>query len=152
MPFGTTLAIIASIAGLAGTGISVGETLANRPSAPKTPPATPATPATQTPAQQSQQLATERGIISQQLPNILSETSGLANPGYVEQVATLLSGQGGAPGSTGAAQQAVNSAFGFNQLPGTPKSFTPAGAGGSSGTNPVGADTGLSDFVKGFLS
>jgi hypothetical protein len=140
MPFGSTLAIIASIASLAGTGITVGETLANQPGSPKPPPTT---PAAETPAQQTATQNQQKALINQQLPNILSETSGLANPDYVKQIAQLLSGTAGQSGSSGAASSAVERAFGL------PANFTPAGSPGS-GANSA-APVSLSDFVNNYL-
>ena len=150
-PLLAALPIIAAIGSLAGTGVGLGLELSNRPGSPK-PPSTTTTPAVQTPAEQSQQQAQQKALISQQTPNVLSATSGLANPAYVEQIASLLSGTAGQPGSTGAAQQAVGSAFGFNSLPGTPKSFTPSGGAGGSGGGTSGAPNNLSDFVNSFLT
>ncbi len=152
MPIGSTLALIASLATIAGTGTTVGLELANQPGSPK-PPST--TPTAQTPADQSAIQQQQKALISQQAPNVLSQTSGLTNPDYVAQISKLLSGTAGQSGSSGAAQQAIAQAFGLppNLLGGggsaTTKSFTPAGTGGStSGSNASTQPVALTDFVS----
>jgi len=153
MPIGTTLALIASLATIAGTGTELGLTLANQPGSPK-----PVTPAAPTPAQNAATQLQQKALISQQLPNVISQTSGLANPEYAAEIAKLLSGTAGQPGSTGAAQQAIAAAFGlpataFGGGGATPTAkFTPAGAAPntSAATDPT-SPVSLSEFVKQFI-
>jgi len=144
-PLVALLPTIAAVAGLAGTGVSLGLDLSNQPGTPK--PATP-TPA-QTAATDAATQTQQRELVSQQLPNVLSSTSGLANPDYTAQIIQLLSGTTGQAGSTGAAQQAVNSAFGITPAV---KKYTPAGAdpntsAASSPSSPIS----LSEFVKAYI-
>lgn len=146
-----TIPLIAAIASLAATGTGLGLELANQPGSPKpTPPPTPAV----INAQQNQ----EKAAISQQAPNILAETSGLANPDYVAQLAQLLAGTGGQTGSEGAANKVASQLFGISPgnvvspgSPATPSSFTPAGTGNT--PNPAGANSpvNLSDFLQRFI-
>jgi hypothetical protein len=149
MPF--TLALLASLAGLAASGVGLGETLANRPSAPKMP-TMPTAPPAPTPAQQAQLTNTQKSLIGQQLPNLQAAGSGSLSPSYEAQIAQLLAGIGGQPGANSAANSAVSQAFGLNNLPGAPKGFTPAGsapstAAGAFPTSPVN----LTEFVNSFL-
>jgi len=147
------LPTIAAIAGLAGTGVGLGLELSNQPGSPK-----PVTPAAPTPAQNAATQLQQKALISQQVPNVISQTSGLANPEYAAEIAKLLSGTAGQPGSTGAAQQAIAAAFGlpptaFGGGGATPTAkFTPAGAAPNTSaaadpTSPVS----LSEFVKQFI-
>src|SRR5580692_3597672 len=99
-------------ASIAGAGTSIGEAIANSGGPPK-PGALPGpTPPT------AGQLQTERGLVSQQLPNVIGATSGLANPEYASLMAQILAGTLGQPGSTAAG----NAATGQNS-----SSFTPTG-------------------------
>lgn len=125
------LPVIAAIAGLAGTGISVGETLANSGGGAPSP-TTPTTPAPTPP--NAQALAQQKALVSQQTPNVVGATSGLASPGYDSLIAQILAGTLGQPGSTAAG----NAATGQN--------FTPAN---SQPTNAAvqGQPIQLSDFV-----
>ncbi len=123
--------------------------MANKPSAPK--PVAPT--AQQTAAQNAQLQRQEKAAITQQLPNVLSQTSGLANPEYAGLMASLMAGTAGQPGNTGALNSAVAQAFGLSQAPATPKSFTPAGsspntAAGAFPTGPVN----LSEFVNSYIT
>jgi hypothetical protein len=136
------LAIIPLIAGLAGTGVSIGESLANRPGMPKAP----ATPAGPTPAQQKLTQQQEQAAISQQLPNIAEQGSGFTNPAYDAMMASLRAGTAGQPGNTSAANQAVAQLLG---LPGTPQSFTPTTSTSNTAVPP--SPTALSDFVNTFF-
>jgi len=151
-----TLTLIATIASLAGTGTSLGLSLANQPSAPKAAPATPGVTALQNAAT----VNAEKAAIGQQTPNVIGATSGLANPEYVAQISQLLAGTAGQPGSRGAASDAVAKAFGLP--PGVIGGATPPGRQASSTTNfkPAGVDanpnpgaapTNLSDFLTTFL-
>jgi len=150
-----TIALITTIASLAGTGTSLGLSLANRPSAPKPAVTPPAVTAMQNTATQN----AEKAAIGGQVPNILASTSGLANPEYVAQIAQLLAGTSGQSGSSGAAQDAIKKAFGISAdgpVSGTPgaqasstSNFKPAGT--DTNPNPGGQPTNLSDFVTSFL-
>ena len=146
-PLVAALPVIAAVAGLAGTGVGLGLELSNQPGGATTPPPTPAV------INQEQQQ--EKAAISQQAPNILAQTSGLANPDYVAQLAQLLAGTGGQTGSQGAASQIASQLFGLS--PGTPatpgagSSFTPAGTGTANNPAPANSQVQLSDFVNRFI-
>lgn len=122
------LPVVAAIAGLAGTGVSVGETIANSGG-----PKTPATPAPTPP--NAQALAQQRALVQQQLPNVLGATSGLASSSYDSLIAQILAGTLGQPGSTAAGNAAVG------------QNFSPAN---SQATNAAvqGSPVQLSDFVN----
>lgn len=149
-----TLTLIATIASLAGTGTSLGLSLANQPGKPKPPPVTPpGVTALQNTATQNAQ----RAAIGRETPNIIGATSGLANPEYVSSIAQILAGTAGQSGSSGAARDAIAKAFGLPSGTATPgaqnastSNFTPAGTGASGETAPPGP-TNLSDFVSQFL-
>jgi hypothetical protein len=148
-PLLAALPAIAAIGGLAGTGVGLGLELSNQPGTPKPTPTPPPTPAAITDTQNQ-----EKALISQNAPNVLSQTSGLANPDYVAQISQLLAGTGGQTGSTGAARQIVQQLFGLPGLPGAGSGtqFTPAGAtSGATGPAPAATDTKLSDFVNSFV-
>lgn len=145
-----TLSIIAAAATIAGTGTGLGLELANQPGKPKPPPPP-------TPAQINTNQNAERAAISAQAPNVISATSGLANPDYVAQISQLLAGTGGQTGSTGAARQAIASAFGIPESSitsgtggGGTTPFTPAGAGPPN-PNSANEPVNLSDFVGRFF-
>jgi hypothetical protein len=151
-----TLTLIATIASLAGTGTSLGLSLANQPGGPPKPQPTP--PGV-TALQNTERQNAEKAAIGGQVPNILASTSGLANPEYVAQIAQLLSGTAGQSGSSGAAQDAIKKAFGITTggtAGGTPgvqgtstSNFKPAGV--DTNPNPGSAPVNLSDFVTSFL-
>lgn len=124
MPF--SLALAGILAGLAGTGVSIGETIANSGGPPKPPGPTPPSP---------QVLAQQRALVAQQTPNVIGATSGLASPSYDSLIAQILAGTLGQPGSTAAG----NAATGQN--------FSPAN---SQATNAAvqGQPVQLSDFVN----
>lgn len=153
-PLLAALPLIAAIGGLAGTGVGLGLDLSNQPGKPApTPPLTPA----QIGTNQNQ----IKAAVSQEDPDILSSTSGLANPDYVAQISQLLAGTGGQTGSTGAARSAAAQAFGLpsgNSIagagsPGPPATpgaapFVPAGQSPSADTQ---TPVQLSDFINRFL-
>jgi hypothetical protein len=152
-PLLAALPLIAAIGGLAGTGVGLGLELSNKPGAPKTVPETPA----QIGTNQNQ----IKAAVSQEDPNILAQTSGLANPDYVAQISQLLAGTGGQTGSTGAARDAAAQAFGLPSIsggggtgpvrpPATPGSqqFVPAGQSPSADSQ---TPVQLSDFVNRFI-
>jgi hypothetical protein len=155
-PLLAALPLIAAIGGLAGTGVGLGLELSNQPGSPA--PTTPNAGATA--ATNNANMQAEKAAISQQTPNVNAATSGLANPDYVAQIAQLLAGTAGNPGSQGAAQQSIAQAFGLPGGSGTggttpgqgtsTSNFTPAGANPSPAAqnNPVN----LSDFVTRFLN
>lgn len=151
-PLLALLPVIAGIDGLAATGIGLGETLSNQPGkAPAT-----ATPTGPTAAQQTATINAEKAAVSQQAPNVISDTSGLANPDYIKSITQLLAGTAGTTGSNGAATQAINSAFGLpgGGSPGTQNTstsnFTPAGV--NPNPNAAAQPVQLSDFVNSFLT
>ena len=100
MPF---LPALAAIAGLATSGISIGDTLAN--SGGGGTPATPKPPAPTPP--NAQQLAQTRAAIAQQVPNVDAATSGSASPEYQSLMAQILSGVLGQPGANAAGASAT---------------------------------------------
>lgn len=102
MPF--SLALAGLLAGLAGTGASIGETIANS-GAPKAP----ATPAPTPP--NAQALAQQKALVAQQEPNVVGATSGLASPSYDSMIAQILAGTLGQPGSTAAGNAATGQNF-----------------------------------------
>jgi hypothetical protein len=126
------LPALAAIVGIAGTGATIGETIANS-GAPPTPP-TPTTPAPTPP--NAQQLLQQRAAVSQQEPNVIGATSGLANPEYNSLIAQILAGTLGQPGSTAAGNAATGQS-----------TFTPAN---SQPTNAAinGTQINLSDFLS----
>jgi hypothetical protein len=125
MPF--SLALAGILAGLAGTGASIGETIANSgaPATPKPPVPTPPN---------AQALAQQKALVGQQEPNVVGATSGLASPSYDSLIAQILAGTLGQPGSTAAGASA------------TGQNFTPAN---SQATNSAvqGSPIQLSDFL-----
>lgn len=126
------LGIIASIGSLAGAGTSIGLAAANAGSG------TPTTPATPTPTPpNAQQLLQQKAAVSQQEPNVVGATSGLASPSYDSLIAQILAGTVGQPGSNAAGASA------------TGQSFTPAN---SQPTNAAvnGTEPNLSDFISSF--
>jgi hypothetical protein len=147
-PLLAALPLIAAIGGLAGTGIGVGLDLSNQPGKPA--PTPPPTPASITSNQNQIKAA-----VSQQDPNVVSATSGLANPDYVAQISQLLAGTAGQTGSTGAARQAAAQAFGLPNIPGqgsggTSQPFTPTGSSTTPAADPN-APVNLSDYLQRFL-
>lgn len=119
---------ITAATGLGSLGLGIANAAGGGPSgSPATPPAP--TPPT------AQQLAQQRALVQQQLPNVLGATSGLANPAYDSLIAQILAGTIGQPGSTAAGNNAVG------------QNFSPAN---SQATNAVvqGQPVQLSDFVN----
>ncbi len=154
-PILAALPLIAAIGGLAGTGVGLGLELSNRPGSPSP---TAATNAGVTAEQNNSAQQAEKAAISQQAPNVNAATSGLANPEYVEQIAQLLAGTAGQPGSTGAAKSAIAQAFGLpggavGPAPGvqgtSTSNFTPAGTTGNA--NAGSAPVNLSEFDTRFF-
>lgn len=92
--------LIAAIASLAGTGIGLGETLANQPGTPK--PVTPSPAQTADTANKTKQ--DQIAALSQQTPNIQAATGGALSPDAWAQLSALLSGQASNPG-IGSSQQ-----------------------------------------------
>lgn len=143
-------ATIALVATLVGTSVGLGTTgyelSKGTPSTPKPQPPS----AAQINTLQNQ----EKAAISQQAPNVLAQTGGLANPDYVAQISQLLAGTGGQTGSTGAARDVVSQLFGLS--PGAVtggaggSNFAPAGSAPSASSAPS-SETNLSDFVGRFI-
>jgi hypothetical protein len=126
------LPVVAAIAGLAGTGISVGETLANSGgggAAPK--PAAPPPPKPPDPAALLQQKA----LVAQQNPNEVAATAGLANPAFLALMDQLRAGTLGQPGSAAAGASATGQQF-------SPANSQPTNAAVS------GQPINLSDFIN----
>jgi len=149
-PVIAALPIIAAVAGLAGTGVGLGLELSNSGGGSSKP--VPPTPAV---INQNQQAI--KASIGQEAPNIISSTSGLANPDYVAQIAQLLAGTGGETGSTGAARQVAAQLFGLNADSVNPSgaastpSFTPAGTGQNPNSAESNSPVQLTDFINRFM-
>ena len=88
--------LIAGITGIAGTGIGLGETLANKPGTPSPVPS----PAV-TDANAAQTAMNQKALIGQQLPGLQEQTGGSLSPDTLVQLAQLISGQAGTPGISG---------------------------------------------------
>jgi|SRR5215469_16930733 len=126
---------IGAAASIAGAGTSIGEAIANSGGHPNAP--TPQTPGPTPP--NTQQLAQQRALVSQQLPNLVSATGGTASPEYDALMAQILSGVIGQPGAAQSAGQAVGQNF-------TPANSQPTNAAVSGG------NVNLSDFLNSFSS
>ena len=100
------LPIIASIGSLAGAGVGIGTSIANSVSGS---PAAPTVPGPTPPNQQ--QLLAQKEAVSQQLPNVIGQTSGLASPSYDSLISQILSGVIGQPGANAAGAGATGQAF-----------------------------------------
>ncbi len=130
----SVISALGTLGGLAGAGVGIGESVANAGAsadAQKQSQEQMAQLAAQ--QQQQQQLQTQQQnqqraqTASQQAPNVLSATSGLAVPDYL--LSALTSSAGPSPGIQGV----LNNAFG-----GGASQFQPAGLGGGSGAqNPA---------------
>jgi hypothetical protein len=149
-PVLAALPLIAAVASIAGTGVGLGLELSN--SGGSTPKPVPPSPAT---INQNQQAI--KASIGQEAPNVISSTSGLANPDYVAQISQLLAGTGGQTGSTGAARQVAAQLFGLNSGSVNPSgaaptpSFTPAGTGQNPGPE-ASSPVQLTDFIQRFIN
>lgn len=127
---GSALAGAATLAGLAGTGITIGEQLANQPGSAPTPqiPTGPTTPGPQT---QATNLA-QKAAVASSLPNLQSLTGGSLSPEYASQWAGLNTGLSGNPQAAGNIQATINQLFGFGASPGGPtggfSTMTPSGS------------------------
>lgn len=131
VPLLTAAAPVASAAASLGSlGLGIANAASGPPGIPTPPGPTPPTP---------QQLAQQRALVQQQLPNVLGATSGLANPAYDSLIAQILAGTIGQPGSTASGNNAVG------------QNFSPAN---SQATNAAvqGQPVQLSDFVSTSLS
>lgn len=127
MPFlAGLLPLLAGAGSLAGTGIGIANAVSGAPKPPA--PSLPTPPTTQA-------LGQERALVSQQLPNVVGATSGLASPSYDSLIAQILAGVLGQPGAAAAGASA------------TGQNFSPAN---SQATNAAvqGTPVQLSDFVN----
>lgn len=129
------LPTLASIGSLAGAGVSIGEAIAGSGGPQQPSPTTPATPQGPTPPN-AQALAQQKALVSQQLPNLIGSTSGLANPDYDALMAKILAGVIGQPGSNAAGQGATAQAF--------------QAANSQPNNTPPGQVPNLSDFISSF--
>jgi len=128
--------LIIPIITLATTGIGIGETLSNQPSAPKPASTTP----TVTPAQAIDTSKQQQNAEAAQFPNIQSLTGGSLSPEAKAQMSLILSGQAGQPGSSAASQDLLLRLFGINAAP-----FT-----ASAGNNPAGTPTTPTGLADGY--
>lgn len=119
--------IITALVSVAGTVSSLesgGGHGGGTPSAPKpTPPS-------------ANDLLLKKEAIGQQLPNVVSETSGLANPEYTSLISQILAGTLGTPGSTAAGNEATGQ---FTSISNAPVNAAVSGR------------TDLSDFIDRFV-
>jgi hypothetical protein len=128
--------LLAAIGGLAGAGTAIGSTVYNAVSQPG--PQTPTTPAPTPPSTQT--LDQQKALVSQQLPNVIGATSGLASPSYDSLISQILAGVSGQSGANAAGAAATGQAF-------------QAANGGGAGTgNPIVNNQvpNLSDFLSSF--
>ena len=102
MPF--TLALAGLLAGLAGTGASIGETIANS-GTPK-PPTAPVTP-----PPNAQQLLQQRQVVGTQDSNLQESGSGDLGSNFLAQMAPYLAGISGQPGANAAGAAGAGQAF-----------------------------------------
>jgi hypothetical protein len=130
-PLLAVLPFIIGAAGVASTGLGIANAVEGSGGAPTNP-----TTAAPTPPN-AQALATQKALISQQLPNVVGATSGTASPEYDSLIAQILSGVTGQSGANASASQAVG------------QQFTPAN---SQPTNAVvnGQQPNISDFLSSF--
>jgi hypothetical protein len=124
------LAIIPAVLALAGTGIGLGESLANQPGTPKAP------SLADTTASADKTKQNQIAALSQQTPNIQAATGGSLSPDAWAQLAALLSGQAGSPG-IGSSQQDL---------------ITKLTTGNSGGTVTAGNNTGTASGTPGGLT
>jgi hypothetical protein len=127
------LALLPVVLGLAGTGIGLGESLANQPGSPKAP------TLADTTASADKTKQNQIAALSQQTPNIQAATGGSLSPDAWAQLAALLSGQAGSPGIGSSQQDLITKlttgnsggtvSAGNNTAPGTP-----GGTGGLTNT------------------
>lgn len=107
---GANAPAIGAIGSIAGAGTSIGEAIANSGSGGAPSPTAPTGPPAPTPPN-PQQLLQQKALVSQQLPNLIGQTSGLANPDYDALMAKILSGVLGQPGANAAGTSATAQAF-----------------------------------------
>ena len=132
-PLLAALPAIAAAVGIAGTGITTGLEVSGAlgGGAPPTPTApTPTTP-------NQQQLMQQKALVSQEAPNVVGQTSGLASPSYDSIIAQILAGVTGQPGANAAGAAATGQQF-------TPANNQPTNAAVN------GQPANLSDFVNSF--
>jgi hypothetical protein len=141
MPIGTTLAILASVAALAGSGITIGETLSNLPGGAPTIPTPTTTPAA-TAAQQQQQNALTRSIAAQNDPNALAGNPFLNQMGLANWSATNI----GAPNTAGAQNAVLQAAL--QSLPSGGLNLNPAVANAFNATAPQSAVSGINPTTQ----
>lgn len=129
------LPALAAIAGLASAGTTIGMDIAGAGGAPN-----PTAPTTSKPTPPNpQQLLQQKSLVSQQLPNVVGATSGLASPSYDSLIAQILAGVTGQPGANAAGASATGQQF-------TPANSQPTNAAVS------GQPANLSDFINSFAS
>jgi uncharacterized protein YneF (UPF0154 family) len=157
MPF---LAGLVPLLTLGSAGLGIGEGIASLVGGnnnPPTPNPTQTTPQMAQPPSQSQ-LNQIHAALASQAPNVISQTSGLANPEYLNQMIQLLAQTANTPGSQGQANSVVNSIYGSGggstggpaPTPNQPFQVAGTGGGGQGPTTP-GSGAGLSDFVNQFM-
>lgn len=132
------LPVIAAIVGIAGTGVSLGESLANQPGTPK-PPAAPTV--AQTTPEATATADAQKAAIAQQFPNIQAQTGGTLSPDAFLQLAQLSSGQAGQPGVSGTNVDLIQ-----KLLTGATGGVF---AGGGAGSSPVPGSPGLANTTFG---
>ncbi len=128
-PLLAALPLILGIGGLAASGVTLGESLANRPGSPKPP--SPGDIAASADKTKQNQIA----ALSQETPNIQAATGGSLSPDAWAQLAAILSGQAGNPGIGASQQDLITKLTTGNSGGGTVTAGNNAGGGtpGSSG-------------------
>jgi len=124
------LPTIAAISGLAGTGVGLGLELSNQPGSTTTPPPTQA----QNNQTAAQTKAAQEASVSSAFPTLQQQTGGSLSPEATVQLASLLTGNAGAPGIGATGQDLITKLLtgaGGSSSSGSPVT---AGSGGSSGS------------------
>ena len=117
---------IAAVSSVVGTGVSVGETLANQPGGGSPMTTAAATPTAQTPST----TAAQKASVASAAPNIQSASGGSLSPEYWAGMLGTQTGVGADPQGQGNIQAIINQAFGLG---------APGQTGlGNSGTSPSG--------------
>ena len=132
------LALLPAVLGLAGTGIGLGESLANRPGS-----STPAAPsAADTAASADKTKQNQLAALSSATPNIQASTGGSLSPDAWAQLAAILSGQAGTPGIGSSQQDLVTKLL-------TGSSGGTVSAGNNTGGGTPGSSGGLTNTTFG---
>jgi len=132
------IALLPVILGAAGTGVTLDETLANRPGSPS--PATPSAADTAASADKTKQ--NQLAALSSATPNIQASTGGSLSPDAWAQLAAILSGQAGTPGIGSSQEDLVKKIL-------TGSSGGTVTAGNNTGGGTPGSSSGLTNTTFG---